>query len=106
MVEWLSMESDNFLPNLKNEKTGEQIVFKQKVYRSNEAFKKKIDALILWHKSPSDCQIYPAQSKKNHCTYRKSACLFEYDSKKSVLYKKVKNSDGIGKLFAPTLNPT
>ena len=42
MVEWLSMESDNFLPDLKNEKTGEQIVFKQKVYRSNEAFKKKL----------------------------------------------------------------
>ena len=76
------MESDNFLPNLKNEKTGEQIVFEQKVYRSNEAFKKKIDALILWHKSSSDCPIYPAPSKRNCCTYRKSAHIFEYDSKK------------------------
>ena len=55
MVEWSSMESDNFLPDLKNEKTGEYIVFEQNIYRSNEAFKKKIDALILWHKSPSDC---------------------------------------------------
>ena len=99
MVEWSSMESDNFLPDLKNEKTGEYIVFEQNIYRSNEAFKKKIDALILWHKSPSDCWIYPAQSKKNHCTYRKRARLFEYDSKKKVLYKKVKNSDGIGKFF-------
>ena len=63
-IRWLNMESDNFLPDL-NEKTGEQIVFEQKVFRSNEAFKKKIDVLILWHKSPSDFQIYPSQSKKN-----------------------------------------
>ena len=71
------MESDNFLPDLKNEKTGEQIVFKQKVFRSNEAFKKKIDALILWHKSPSECCIYPSQSNKSQCTYRKIAHSFE-----------------------------
>ena len=64
-VKQLNIESDNFLPDLNNEKTGEQIAFEQKVFRSNEAFKKKIDALILWHKSPSDCQIYPSQSKKN-----------------------------------------
>ena len=64
-IKWLNMESENFLLDLNNEKTGEQIVFEQKVFRSNEAFKKKIDALILWHKSPSDCQIYPSQSKKN-----------------------------------------
>ena len=55
MVKWLNMESDTFLPDLKNEKTGEEIVFEQKVFRSNEAFIKKIDALILWHKSPSKC---------------------------------------------------
>ena len=28
MVEWLSMECDNFLPDFKNEKTGEQIIEK------------------------------------------------------------------------------
>ena len=33
------MDSENDLPDLKNEKTGEQIVFKQKVFRANEVFK-------------------------------------------------------------------
>ena len=81
------MEGDNYLPDLDNEKTGEQIVFEQKVFRANEAFKCKMDALIHWHKSPSDCHTYPSEST-NRSAYRKHACLFEYDLKKKVLYKK------------------
>ena len=68
------MESDNFIPDLKNEKTGEQIVLEQKVFRSNEAFKKKIDALIHFHTSPIESQFYPIQSKKS--MYIQETCLF------------------------------
>ena len=92
------MDNQNYLPDLKNEKTGEQIVFEQKVFRANEAFRHKINDLILWHKSPSECRQYPEKLQTNRCTYRKHAHLCEYDAQKKVLYKRVKNLDGIGML--------
>ena len=59
------MEAENFLPGLDNEKTGEQIIFEQKVFRANEAFRQKVDGLITWHMSPSDCHIYPKEANNN-----------------------------------------
>ena len=54
------IESDsNYLPNLNNEKTGEQIVFELKVKRSNESFSQKVDDFIKWLASPLDCQVHP-----------------------------------------------
>ena len=74
------------------------MVFKQRVFRANEAFKCKMNDLILCHKSPMECRQYPKKSQTNRCTYRKHAGLFKYDAWKKVLYKRVKNSDGISKL--------
>ena len=91
------VDNENYLTDLKNERTGEQIVFEQKVFWANEAFKCRMNNLILWHKSPMECRQYPEKSQANKCTYRKHAHLFEYDKHKKVLCKKVKNSDGIGK---------
>ena len=51
--------------------------------------------LINWFKLPSDSQVYPKNAMNNKHTYRRQANLFEFDSDKQVLYKKVKNSDGI-----------
>ena len=84
------MDNKNYLSDLKNERTGEQIVFEQKVFQANEAFKCRINDLILWHKLPMECRQYPEKSQTNQCTYRKYAHLFEYDKCKKVLYKKVK----------------
>ena len=50
---------DNFLPDLKNELTGEQIVLQQKVFRSNQAFGKTNEEIIAWFKSPKECRAYP-----------------------------------------------
>ena len=77
-------------------KTGEQIVFEQKVFRGNEALICKMNDVILWHTSPIECRCFPKSALTNKCTYRKHACLFQYDEKRKILYKKVKNSDGIG----------
>ena len=38
----LKMYDGNTLPDLNNEKTGEQIVFEQKVFRCNESFVRKL----------------------------------------------------------------
>ena len=62
------MDNQNYLPDLKNEKTGEQIVFKQKVFRANEAFRHKMNDLILWDKSPLECRQYPEKSQTDVAT--------------------------------------
>ena len=90
------MDNENCLPDLDTDTSGEQIVFEQKVFRANEAFRKKMQDLINWFKSPSNCHIYPKNAMNNKHTYKRYAHLFEFDHKKQVLYKKVKNSDGIG----------
>ena len=84
------------MPNLNNKKTGEQIVFEQKVFRANEAFRRKVDGLINWHISSSDCCTYPEEWNKNQSSFKRHAHLFEYDSRKKVLYKNITNADGIG----------
>ena len=58
-------EGKNFLPDLDNEKTGEQIVFEQRVFRANEAFRQKVNGLINWHISHRENCIYLAEWNKN-----------------------------------------
>ena len=61
----MECEGKNFLPDLDNVKTGEQIVFEQKVFRANEAFRQKVNGLINWYISPGECHIYPVEWNKN-----------------------------------------
>ena len=79
-------------------KPGKQIVFEQKVFRANEVFRRKMNDLIIWHKSPSESRQYPEKSQTNRCTYRKHAHLYlSMINEKNILYKKVTNADGIGR---------
>ena len=60
------MESGNeYLPDLNNEKTGEQIVFELKVKRSNETFINKMEDVIKWLTSPSENRVYPKSASTN-----------------------------------------
>ena len=52
-------EGDAFLPDLPNKKSGEQIVFKQKDFQSNEVFKRVYQNIINWFLSPQENHIYP-----------------------------------------------
>ena len=73
------MESDKnelYLTDLDNEKTGEQIVFEQKVFRANQVFRQKMQDLINWFKLPSDSRVYPKNAINNKYTYRRQAHLF------------------------------
>ena len=65
------MESDKneiYLPDLDNEKTREQIVFEQKVFRANKVFRWKMQDLINWFKLPNDSQVYPKSAMNNKHT--------------------------------------
>ena len=60
------METGNdYLPDLNNEKSGEQIVFKLKVKRSNDVFIQKMEDVVKWLTSPSDNRIYPKSASTN-----------------------------------------
>ena len=55
-----------FLPDLGNELTGEQLIFECKVYRANEAFIKLVEEIRGWFNSPVHNKCYP-----------KSRCLLQ-----------------------------
>ena len=90
-------KDENFLPDLPNDLSGEQIVFQHKVFRSNESFNKVHNDIILWFKSPSDKRQYPLSKQNNKNSFRKKVEMYSYESESGVLYKRVKSSDGIGK---------
>ena len=74
------MESGkDYLPDLNNEKSGEQIVSELKVKRSNEAFIKKMEDVVKWLTSPSENKVYLKSASTNRHSYKKFACQFTYD---------------------------
>ena len=60
-----NIEDDNYLPDLNNELTGEQIVLQQKVFRNNQAFIKLNEQIVAWFKSPNECKVYPKSQMQN-----------------------------------------
>ena len=57
-------ESD-FLPDLPDEKTGEQLVLEQKVFRTNELFIQRHREIVEWLFSPEEYRKYPNNAKRN-----------------------------------------
>ena len=55
MMEGLK-DDGQFLPDLNNDKTGEQIMFEQKVFRANETFIRVHQDIINWYLSPEKLQ--------------------------------------------------
>ena len=90
-------EKDEYLPDLPDEVSGKQLVLQQCVFRGNEVFVKTHNDILKWLNSPPEFRVYPADAHKNKTTYRKKALMCSYDSQKGIMYKKIKNSDGIGK---------
>ena len=66
------------------------------MFRANEVFIKKHNNLLKWLNSPKDCRVYPKETLKNKHAYKKKASSYIYDRKKGILYKKIKNTGGIG----------
>ena len=87
---------DDFLPDLPDEISGEQLAFQQKVFRSNETFTKANSNIILWFKSPPERRQYPKSWLKNKNAFCKHVKKYSYNSESGILYKQVKSSDGIG----------
>ena len=89
--------NDDFLPDLPDEISSEQLVLQQHVFRANEVFVKKHNDILKWLNSPPELRVYPSDAQQNKHAYKKKASLYSYDKRKSILFKKIKNADGIGK---------
>ena len=59
------MGKDGFLPDLGNEKSGEQMVFEQKLFRANEAFIQVNQEILSWFQSSVEHRCYPKSHMNN-----------------------------------------
>ena len=90
-------DEDTILPDLPDEVSGEQLMMQQRVFRANENFiKKHNDIDIKWLNLPAECRVYPTHAWNNKTYYKKIASNYMYDRKRGILYKKIRNVDGIG----------
>ena len=72
------------LPDLPDEKTEEQIMLEQQVFRVNEKFIQRHQEIIEWLLSPEESQKYPDHARKNRYGFRKRASRYKYTD--SILY--------------------
>ena len=90
-------ENKEFLPNLGNEMTSEQLELHTKVVQQNEKAIKIHSDIIKWFESLEHSQVYPAHVKMAYkSTYRRQLKKYHYDQATGILYKKITNSDSIG----------
>ena len=89
-------DEEAFLPNLPDELSGEQLLVQQYVFRANEIFIKKHNYIDKWLNSPPESRVYPMHAQNNKTAYKKKASNYICDSSKGILYKRIKNVEGVG----------
>ena len=89
-------EKCEFLPNIRNEKSTELVYFEQKVLRLNERYIKSTQEIINWHDSPVERRMCPESFKQNQTSFNKRP-KYELDKTHGILFRLVKNSDGLHK---------
>ena len=87
--------NDDFLPDLPDEISGEQLVLQQCVFRANEVFVKTHNDILKWLNSP-EFRVYPKDAHRNKHAYKKKTCQYSFDNRKGILYKRIKTADGTG----------
>ena len=67
------------------------------MFRLNEKYIKSIQEIVNWHDSPPESRIYPQAFKQNRSSFKLKAKRYEFDKTCGILFRIVKNSDGISK---------
>ena len=88
----------DFLPDLTEGQTFEQICFDKKVNKANEKFVSIRKGIIRWILSPPDNRSYPKSVKSNKHAFKQNAKKYSYDSIMKKLLLRCVCHDGIGKL--------
>ena len=80
--------SSDFLPDLTEEKSFEQITFEEKVLKFNQRFVSIRNDIIRWIPSPPDNCCYPKSVKTNKHAFKQHAMKYSYDNamKKLLLH--------------------
>ena len=89
--------SSDFLPDLNNKKTSEQLLFDSKVYHANEQFIRIRTDIIKWILSPAESRSYPAHVRNNKHAFWQTVLQYSYDQKMKKLFKKRICHDKISK---------
>lgn len=88
IMEEYEYSDDETLPDL-HEK------FEVRVKRTNEEFNARMQAFVVWSRSPPESRIYPRTYLNNKYVFRQRVRDFVYDDATGKIYKSVKNRDGI-----------
>ena len=59
-----NQENDEYLPELPDKISGEQLVLQQCVFRANEVFVKIHNDILKWINSPPEFRVYPTDAQK------------------------------------------
>ena len=86
-----------FLPNIRNEKSTELVSFEQNVLRLNERYIKSTQEIINWLDSLVERRMYLESFKQNQTSFKQTAKKYELDKPHGILFRLVKNSDGLHK---------
>ena len=81
--------SSDFLPNLNNEKTSEQLLFDSKVYHTNEQFVRIRTDVIKWILSPAENRSYAQHVKNNKRAFWQTVLQYSYDIKRKNCSKSI-----------------
>ena len=89
--------SSDFLPDLNNERTSEQLLFDSKVCHANEQFVRIKTDIIKCILSPPENRIYPQHVKNNKRAFQQTVLQYSYDKKRKKLFKRCICHNRIGK---------
>ena len=89
--------SSDFLPDLNNERTSEQLLFDSKVYHANKQFVRIRTDIIKWILSPPESRFYPQHVKNNKRAFWQTVLQYSFDKKRKKLFEKRICHDKIGK---------
>ena len=94
----MDVDKTEYLPNLPNDKTGEELLFEQKVFHNNEVFRRIHQDIFNLHLSDENNHFYPKAARNSKNAYETKCQNYIYDKVKNILYQKVTHGDGVGKL--------
>ena len=77
--------SSDFLPDLNNEKTSQQLLFDSKVYLENKQFVRIRTDIIKWILSPPENIFYPQHVKNNKHAFWQMVLQYSYDKKRKEI---------------------
>ena len=72
-------------------------ILSKKVLRLNEKYIKSTQEIINWHESPVERRMYPESFKQNQTSFKQKAKEYVIDKTHGILFRLVKNSDGLCK---------